>query len=401
MRQYFPLKYCGHRWLENGRVLERLLELVDKLQRFLQSYKDEKKFPKDDDRFPLLLESFVSPCGTAQYEFCYVIIREMEPFLTLFQAERPLAPFLFEKLKSLVIALLERFVRHDVIQQNCNNMHKLINLKFEGDVLLPLEDIDVGIGAKSILKKLKTVQKPQEREFRSNCRKLLISLMKKLFERCPLKYKLTLALSSLSPIQISSVSEKYLKKRFTMLVEHLYDCRHITRDTGDKAVKQYNALLGNTDFIKEAKEFDIYQDRLDDFYSRVLDSNSTIDLQYIVRYVLPLSHGNARIESGFSVNTDILETNMMEQSIVAQRLVYEGIERAGGVVKVEITPEMMKMVKASHRSMVAAKKEANLETSEFQKKRIQKRKLKVSLDNAVAEKKKLVEDMKQKIQSFD
>ena len=81
---------------------------------------------------------------------------------------------------------------------------------------------------------------------------------------------------------------------------------------------------------------------------------------------------------------------MMEQSIVAQRLVYEGIQHAGGAVKVEITPEMMKMVNSSHRSMVAANKEANLETSDAQKKRIHKRKLH-PIDDAVAEKKKLVE----------
>ena len=61
------------------------------------------------------------------------------------------------------------------------------DLTFEGDILLPLEDINVGIGAKAILKKLKTVQKPGKRELRSSCRQLLIALIKKLFQRYSLK----------------------------------------------------------------------------------------------------------------------------------------------------------------------------------------------------------------------
>ena len=29
VKKHFPLKYCGHWWLENGRVLERLLEVTN------------------------------------------------------------------------------------------------------------------------------------------------------------------------------------------------------------------------------------------------------------------------------------------------------------------------------------------------------------------------------------
>ena len=58
--------------------------MTNKLLTFLQKYKQEGKFPKDDERFPLLLESFISSCGNAQYEFCLVIIKDIEPFLTLF-----------------------------------------------------------------------------------------------------------------------------------------------------------------------------------------------------------------------------------------------------------------------------------------------------------------------------
>ena len=61
----------------------------------------------------------------------------------------------------------------------------------------------------------------------------------------------------------------------------------------EEAVKQYKTLLKNDDFIKEAKKFNIYEDHVDAFYSRILDGPSTADLQVIVRFVLIVSHGNA------------------------------------------------------------------------------------------------------------
>ena len=108
--------------------------------------------------------------------------------------------------------------------------------------------------------------------------------------------------------------------------------------------------------------FSIQDDRLDDFYARIFDSNVFIDLE------------NACVESGFSVHGDILVENMLESTVVAQRLVYERIERAGGVTKVEVTPELVAKVKAAIRTMQAAKKDADKETSEAQKKRTEKRK---------------------------
>ena len=92
---------------------------------------------------------------------------------------------------------------------------------------------------------------------------------------------------------------------------------------------------------------------------------------------------------------------MLELTVVAQHLVYEGTERAGGVKKVEVIPEMVAKLKAAHRRMEAAEKDADKETSKAQKKRIGKRKSMLSLNNVVAAKKKALEDIQVKIESYD
>ena len=70
-------------------------------------------------------------------------------------------------------------------------------------------------------------------------------------------------------------------------------------------------MIVNKDLLAEAEKFDINNDRVDVFWSKILKSDSTIDLENIVRIVLLLSHGNARVESGFSINGDILIPNML------------------------------------------------------------------------------------------
>lgn len=195
-----------------------------------------------------------------------------------------------------------------------SSVFQLLNLDIKDkNNLLPIESIDVGFGAKAVLRKLKTTEKSLEREFRKSTRSFLIRLIAKLFEKCPLKYKMVIGLSSLSPTRISSVNPGILKKRFSRLFEHLQALGHVTTWSADNALKQYGKLVTNDDFINEAKKFKINKDRVDELYSRILDSPSHSDLLVVVRISLILSHGNARVECGFSIN---------EESTSSQ---YEGI----------------------------------------------------------------------------
>ena len=61
-----------------------------------------------------------------------------------------------------------------------------------------------------------------------------------------------------------------------------------------------------------------------------------------------LSHGNASVESGFSVNQEMLVENLHEESLVAQRQVYDAVLAAGGVAAVEIEKSMLQHVRGAH-----------------------------------------------------
>jgi hypothetical protein len=58
--------------------------------------------------------------------------------------------------------------------------------------------------------------------------------------------------------------------------------------------------------------------------------------------LLILSHGQATVESGFSVNEKILIENMKEKSLIAQRLTCDQIYHSGGHLNVELSKVITK-----------------------------------------------------------
>ena len=126
----------------------------------------------------LLLKNTSSVIFPAYCEFSNSICRDLEPFLTLFQAERPLGVFLFRKLKDLVILLLGRIIRKEIMDDNktCSKLLNLVKVLVEGssnDYLLPLEAIEIGFSAKVVIRSLKSDNTKVFRErFQEKCSKI-------------------------------------------------------------------------------------------------------------------------------------------------------------------------------------------------------------------------------------
>ena len=110
-----------------------------------------------------------------------------------------------------------------------------------------------------------------------------------------------------------------------------------------------------------------------------------------------MSHGNGSVKSGFSVNGDIVSPNMFEEAIVAQRIVYKNVYKAGGPTHVIITPEMIKVVRNAHKQYDDDRKRKEAFQSEGQKWLAAKRKAANYLTKAVAAKKWVIVEVKKKM----
>ena len=74
-----------------------------------------------------------------------------------------------------------------------------------------------------------------------------------------------------------------------------------------------------------------------------------------MKLVVILSHGNAAVEVGFSINKELLIDNMLEETVVAQKVVFDGIRNAGIDIKnVDITLQMVAAVRQSSVAYKAA-----------------------------------------------
>ena len=193
----FPKPFCGHRWLENGPALSRLLTLLEKLKNYIVHNNRQAKSKQINTGSLKKVEEEVKNDANmnscyAKLEFSLFICKTIEPFLLKFQAERPLVPFSYQEMLGVLRSSLDAFVRSSVIESSVTdgNLTKIDLGKEEN--LRSLQNIDIGFGANSRLKKLNPLQ---QLKFRGNCQKFYVNFCKKLVERSCLAFTLTELLS--------------------------------------------------------------------------------------------------------------------------------------------------------------------------------------------------------------
>jgi len=171
----------------------------------------------------------------------------------------------------------------------------------------------------------------------------LAATIAKIFERSPLRYCIVRAISCFVPRTIVT-NPTLAERRLKDLVQVLYDKKHISAVAADKAKLQMTVLCANAATEAQFKEFEKSKNRLDSLYYSVIGQKSEfVELFSVIRCVLTLSHGNTSVESGFSVNRDMLVENLHEDSLVAQRIVYDSVHDAGVITSVNIDKSMLRV----------------------------------------------------------
>lgn len=116
--------------------------------------------------------------------------------------------------------------------------------------------------------------------------------------------------------------------------------------TGDTILQQFDAALSMECKHEEFISFQPMQKRLDVFLHGFI-SKAYPELWAFCQKLLLLSHGQASVERGFSVNKEIETENMQEDTLVAHRLICDYVTIHGGVSRVPLTNELLKSVMAA------------------------------------------------------
>ena len=124
----------------------------------------------------------------------------------------------------------------------------------------------------------------------------------------------------------------------------------ITTAISDKAFQEYSVLISTGEEIGKCSKFDRKKERMDNFYFKKFDMDDTYrNLAIVLQLIFVLSHGQASVERGFSLNKGVLNDNMTELSIISRRVVKDHLRILKvGASEVTITPSLIKSVAPPH-----------------------------------------------------
>ena len=137
-------------------------------------------------------------------------------------------------------------------------------------------------------------------------------------------------------------------------MEHLGRCLRVVSDVQqiklskrDNIIRQYKEFFRENSANPDFQSFIVCESGL---YALLYDSMAYVTewayLWELTKKLLLLSHGQASVEQGFSINKEISVENMTAQMLISQRVIKDHLLNVGGVTKVCLTKELL--VSASH-----------------------------------------------------
>ena len=111
-----PLKFCMIRWVENAPVLESALEYLAHMATYVKAV--EKSDPNPGTKsFEVIQEAVKDPLMTAKLNFILSVSKEVTPFLTCYQPDKPMVPFLSADLFKVLKSLMCRLIKPDLLKE--------------------------------------------------------------------------------------------------------------------------------------------------------------------------------------------------------------------------------------------------------------------------------------------
>jgi hypothetical protein len=375
----FPLKFCSHRWTENVPVCERALELLPHMKTYITAVTSGKLTCPQTKAYAVVRDACSDPLIVAKIMFCISIANQLTPFLKTFQADRPMVVYLCEDLFKMVKCLMNRVLKQSVLK-DVSNAAKIIKIDLsKNDNYVEYSKIDVGFGAENELNRLISSKKVSDRQvldFRMKCRSWIKSTVTKLVQKTALKYSLARNLQFLDPRRISEKdrNRNNLKSILTLLIQS----NRVSDKAADDVLNQYSAyvddILGSKAQAESFRNFKSCTDRLDALMFNTMANNESYSkLWPVVRMLLVLSHGQASVERGFSVNSQIEVENLTDSTFKARRVICDYVEHVGGIDKIDVSSKNLLLSVASARSKYTAyleeqKQKKNKDKAESSKK---------------------------------
>jgi len=137
----------------------------------------------------------------------------------------------------------------------------------------------------------------------------------------------------------------------------LIEVNRVSSNDADDIIQQYSDLIQQGS-ISEASQFSGFDQaacRVDKFfYDRMANSPPYAKLWTVVKIILLLSHGQATVERGFSVNKEVESYNLKEDTFSARRIICDHVNAVGGIFNVDVANRQLQLSAAGARQKYLA-----------------------------------------------
>ena len=156
----------------------------------------------------------------------------------------------------------------------------------------------------------------------SFCLLLLLNL-----ERSPLKYSLVQSLVRVVPQKLVSDSAE-AQVKFERLLQFLLNGKWCLAEACDEILTPLKgfALEMKQNYLAEFLSFNMNTARLDECYWNYMKDAKHLKVWEVFRIIFTLLHGQAAVERGFSVNSELLVENLQEKTLGASRFACSSVK---------------------------------------------------------------------------
>ena len=339
----FPLPFCNHRWLENLPVAQRAIEIFDSVKLFIKSVDKKLVTNPGTHSYDTVVKCYKDIMLKSKLLFYISIAELFTPFLTKYQTDKASIPFLGQDLHALIQSIYRRFICDDICNRPLDTICD-IDLKDKA-LILHHTKVDIGVRTDMVFTELKQKGRISDRgamEFRKECINILTVMCKKLIAKSPLKYPLVQALSCLNPKVMFSHPNDCRKnmKSVLQIMEHA----NVLRESPDIIMQEYHTLI---DAVMQDHTFGSFSCALDVdtfLYEKVHEKYPTV--WRVMKQLLLLSHGQATVEKGFSINKEVERPNIEAEAMEAERLICDTYHKNGNL---PITEKLLKSVSSARK----------------------------------------------------
>ena len=348
MKYYFC--FLSHfRWVEDQAVADRLKKIWPHIIKMVTHWESLPKSSRPNSKsYDAVVKGVKDELTFAKLSFFSFIAGLLKPYLTKYQTDQPMIPFLAKDLEAMYKSLMRLILKTQSFDDCSGNDLLRVDLSNKSNYLKP-KDIHLGFETAKVLQDLivkSIITVPSAKAFRQECRQMIIDLLQKLLQKSPLSSPIVARSTAINPLCIFSSPKDTLRSKMKTLLHHLLSLKIITSTISERALAQYTEEVYPK--VKEIGVFDPKKERLDKFYFHSANLLLSPEIKSIIKLILVSNHGQASVERGFNTNKSVNKVNISQDSIITRKLIIDHMQKKNLTPsKIELSASLIKSVKAS------------------------------------------------------